>query len=133
MRDERDLYKEAEKRVKAKQGFYWHFGAFFIIGAFFFFVNAFLSSGYELWFYKPMIPWGVGIAFHYISVFGFPGLKFTTTDWQRQEIEKEMYKLDRDKSLRHGKVPPQREESLELDELEDLEEMRRYEEGEDMV
>lgn len=82
-------YRKAKKRVQAKKGFYSHFGIYAIMGIFFFTLNM-LTSPATYWWYWPMLGWGIGIASHYIAVFGIPGLPFTSKEWEEKEIEKEL-------------------------------------------
>lgn len=60
--------------------------------------------------------WGVGLAFHYINVFGLPGGKLTD-EWEDRETEKELRKLEK----RYGRsMPEPPAEKLDLDEHLDL-------------
>ena len=64
-------YEEAKKRVKKKKGFYAHLASYLIINGIFFFI-VFLNGGGFAWLY-PASFWGIGLAMHYLSIFGFPG------------------------------------------------------------
>ncbi|MEZ4948771.1 MAG: 2TM domain-containing protein [Saprospiraceae bacterium] len=78
-----DPYLQARKNVKKKKGFYKHLAAYIIINTF-----ILISSGGD----GPWLPWGIGLAFHYISVFGFPGSGILSKDWEDEEMEKELRK-----------------------------------------
>jgi hypothetical protein len=67
---EEEAYHKAKKKVKAKKGFYMHFGSFCATTL-----------------------WGIGIVSHYIAVFGIAGP--SGEDWEEQELEKEMRKIKR--------------------------------------
>ncbi|MCB0638102.1 MAG: 2TM domain-containing protein [Lewinella sp.] len=62
-----DDYEIARKRVKAKQGFYAHFGVYVAMSAFFLFLNA--STGGYPWFMFPVLGWGIGVAHHALNTF----------------------------------------------------------------
>ncbi len=114
---EEEIYKKAKKKVKAKKGFYAHLGVYITMFVFFFIMNILNFDG-EIWFFYPMLPWGISIAIHYFTVFGLPGGKMSSK-WEEEEMEKEM---ERQRRIR-GVVAP---EPLELpeDELE-LREFRK--------
>ena len=81
-----------------------------------------------------MIPWSVALFIHYFTVFGLPGAKrILTSEWERQELEKEVTKLRREKA---GELPPGETEFLDDEEemdLKELEKLRRKWEDEDLV
>ncbi len=89
-----ETYEQAKKVVKKKKGFYSHFAAYIAVGAFFLIMNilTFDDSG-EWWFFFPMLPWGIGLAIHYFSIFGLPGTDILTKEWEQRETEKEMRKI----------------------------------------
>ncbi len=91
---EEDFYKKAEKRVNDKKGFFIHLGTFIPVGIFLFALNMF-SSPNTLWFVYPMLSWGVGLAIHYVTVFGIPGTRVLTDEWEEEELDKEIRKLKR--------------------------------------
>ena len=109
-------YREAKKRVKAKKEFFEHLSTYLVMGGFFFFLNALTSFGHW-WFFWPMLGWGIGVMFHYIGVFGVPGVGQLDKEWEKRALEKE---LDRMAGLsrtdRATNVPE--EDVLDLDSLE---------------
>ena len=89
-----DIRKQAKKRVEAKKGFYIHFGVYIVVGLFFLIMNLLTYSESEgLWFYFPMLAWGIGLAIHYFVVFGLPGTNILSKEWEANEMEKEMDKI----------------------------------------
>jgi hypothetical protein len=88
MHTQEELNK-ARKRVKAKKGFYQHLMAYAIVNTFLLALNIFVSPGY-LWFVFPMLGWGMGLAFHYVDVFGIPGFDILSKEWEERELEKEL-------------------------------------------
>ncbi len=89
---QKDKYKRARQRVKAKKGFYGHLSSYISTGIFFFGLNM-LTDPYEVWWYIPMLAWGVGLGIHYCSVFGLPGTDILSKEWEDREMEKELRKV----------------------------------------
>lgn len=104
-------YWEAKKRVKAKKEFYRHLGTYLVMSTFFFLLNAVTSFG-NWWFYWPMLGWGLAILFHYVDVFGIPGLDPMSPEWEEKQIREEMKRLEARRS-RAG-YSSRKEEELEL-------------------
>ena len=97
MREEQ-LYLTAKKIVKKKKRFYRHLGAYIAVNIVFFFVVLFDSGTLE-WLF-PASFWGIGLFIHYINVFGFPGRNgLGGSEWEQQEIEKEMDKMRTDHDI----------------------------------
>ena len=94
---DRDIYKKAKKKVKAKKEFFTHFSIYLACIVFLFVINMMTSSDFW-WFVFPTLGWGIGIVAHYIEVFGFPGTSFSG-DWEERELFKEMRKLEREKEI----------------------------------
>ena len=82
-----DLYKVAEKRAKAKLGFYIHATVYVFVTVFQVGIHSFTTPD-EMWSIFPALGWGVGVTAHYLGVFVF-------ADWQIKEflIEDEMVRL----------------------------------------
>ena len=72
-----DVYQRAERLVKAKLGFYWHFASYLIVNLFLiiiYLLTTFSLNGSDFgypWFVWPMAGWGVGLLFHFLGVFVF--------------------------------------------------------------
>ena len=69
----------------------------------------------DWWFYFPMMSWGLGIFFHYVGVFGFPGFNFNDKAWEDKEIEKEL-----SKTMPSQQSPTEPDDELELKEFKKL-------------
>ncbi len=111
-----DEYRRAKKRVKAKKGFYWHLASYCIIIGFLFCINM-ITDPFEMWFRFPALAWGISILFHYIAVFGIPGMNFNDKAWEEKEIKKELEK----RSPKSQPPPPTiPEDELELREFKKL-------------
>jgi len=105
-------YTRAKKRVKKKKGFYSHLTAYISVNLFMIFLMTF-TGGEPLGWMIPAFGWGIGLASHYVSIFGFPIIGVGGKDWEERELEKELEKEGYDlKSFR-------RDEELELDDLDD--------------
>ena len=121
---QKDIYKEAKKRVEAKKGFFGHLSAYVSVGIFFFVMNM-LTDPFDLWFFFPMLPWGIGLLIHYLAVFGFPGSKALSKEWEQKELEKEIERLQAIRNLEHQVKGEQFPRSDEPEEKLDLEKLSR--------
>ena len=86
------FYKEARRRVLRRKGFYKHLTSYLVMGAFFFLLNLFTSPG-DWWFYFPMMGWGIGLAFHFLGVFGWGSSGPFDEAWEREQVSREMAKM----------------------------------------
>ncbi len=94
---QRDIYEKAEKRVKAKKAFYSHLAAYISVAMFFFIMNMVtLGENPRLWFFFPMLPWGVGLLIHYFTTFGIPFSGALSENWEKEEMERELRKARRE-------------------------------------
>ncbi|HEX2912818.1 MAG TPA: 2TM domain-containing protein [Chloroflexia bacterium] len=90
-----EAYKQAERRVRAKLGFYWHLASYVIVNGLL--IIVYLITGpvpgfYSYpWFVWPMFGWGIGLLFHYLGVFVFSNVNSEAT--RRQMIEAEMQRM----------------------------------------
>jgi hypothetical protein len=66
---EEDKYIRAKKRVDNIKGFYSNLLSYCLIIPFLIFINL-MTAPDHLWFWWPMLGWGIGIAFHGFGVFG---------------------------------------------------------------
>ncbi len=87
-------YREARKRVQAKKEFFRHLGTYFVMSVFFFMLNAVTSFG-TWWFIWPMLGWGLAVLFHYVDVFGVPGVEPISKEWEEREMRREMRRMHR--------------------------------------
>jgi predicted membrane channel-forming protein YqfA (hemolysin III family) len=93
--NEEDKYYLAKKRVEEIKGFYGNLTAFVIVNLLLVFINLYTSPGF-LWFYWPLMWWGVGVVFHGLKVFKvFPVLG---KDWEERKIKELMEKEKESKS-----------------------------------
>ena len=88
------LERKARSKVLAKKGFYIHFGIYAITSLFFLTINL-LTDPSDLWFYYPVVSWGVAVAIQYLVTFGVPGSDILSDEWEQRELEREMYIMQR--------------------------------------
>jgi hypothetical protein len=72
--ENKEAYRKAEQRVRAKIGFYIHLCIYIGVNLVLYFINreTLGPDGYH-WFIWPLLGWGVGIFFHFMGVFFFSG------------------------------------------------------------
>ena len=127
-----DRYSEARKRVQKKKEFFQHLTSYLVMGVFFFVLNALTAFG-QWWFYWPMLGWGIGIAFHYLDVFGLPGVGNLSNEWEEKALKEEMKRL-RPAPKPEDRVEDQSDrEELELKDLHEEKEKRRNWNESDLV
>lgn len=96
---EDQIQRRIKKKVRAKKGFLIHFGIYLACGLFFLALNIATFSPLDgVWFFFPMIPWGLGILIHYLAAFGFPGTEKLVKKWEHEETIKELAKLHMDET-----------------------------------
>jgi len=87
--DDQMRYEAAKKRVEELRDFYQHLAIYILINAVLIIINLLTSRNY-LWFVWPLLGWGIGVAFHALSVYG----EFWGAGWQERKI-KEIMEKDR--------------------------------------
>lgn len=135
--EQKEIYKQAKERVEQKKGFYRHLAAYIAVGCFFLVMNIVTwNEEGKVWFFFPLLPWGIGVVIHYLNVFGFPGTGVLSQDWEQRELEREAGRLRR-KYAEEGPVEDASSSEEEAEGL-DLEKVKRKEksgrwENEDLV
>ena len=88
-------YRQAERRVKAKIGFYWHLASYVLVNGFLiiiYLITGLIPGFYTYpWFVWPMFGWGIGLLFHFLAVF-ISG-NTTSEENRRRMIEAEMRRM----------------------------------------
>jgi hypothetical protein len=87
-----DKYIEARKHVEKLKEFYYNLLSYCLVIPFLAFVNWKTSWEFQ-WFWFPMFGWGIGLAFHAMSVF-FEGGKFGR-NWEQRKIREFMEQEER--------------------------------------
>ena len=110
-----DIEEKVQETVEAKKGFLVHFGIYCAVIAFLFLLNIITSGPGSLWFQWPALGWGLGVAIHYLGVFGIPGTNELVEKWEIEETAKEMKKAREQRAAMDNALP---EASSNEDELE---------------
>lgn len=91
--DENGAYEKAKKRVKELKSFYANLISYCTIIPFLIIINL-MTSPKSLWFYFPMLGWGIGVASHAFQVFGIG------ESWKEKKIREIM---EKQKNRNNGK------------------------------
>ena len=91
---EEERYFKARKRVEEIKGFYGNLIAYIVVNIGLMVLNLLTSPGY-LWFFWPMLGWGIGVLFHGMKVFDF--MPFFGKDWEEKKIKEFMDKEEQSK------------------------------------
>jgi hypothetical protein len=92
---EEDKYYIAKKKVENIKGFYGNLTSFIIVNIILIVINLWTSPEY-LWFFWPLLWWGIGVVFHGLKVFEvFPVLG---KGWEERKIKEFMDKEKENKS-----------------------------------
>jgi hypothetical protein len=79
--------ENARKRVQELKEFYQHLLTYLLVNAFLFVLNM-LTSPHHLWFFWPLMGWGIGIAIHAATVFGVN--RFWGENWEERKVKELM-------------------------------------------
>jgi hypothetical protein len=88
-------YFKARKRVEEIKGFYGNLIAFIVVNIGFLVLNL-LTSPKHLWFYWPLLWWGIGVVFHGLKVFNY--MPFFNKDWEEKKIKEFMSNEEQSKN-----------------------------------
>jgi len=84
-----ERYFKAKKRVEEIKGFYGNLTSYIVVNIFFVVINL-MTSPDHLWFYWPMLGWGIGVVIHGMKVYNY--MPFLGKDWEEQKIKEFMDK-----------------------------------------
>jgi len=87
MSDQEIRYQKAKKRVEALREFYVQLTVYVVINLLLFTINM-LTTPQSLWFFWPLLGWGIGLALHALLVFG--GGHWFGADWEERKINELM-------------------------------------------
>ena len=90
-----ERYFKAKKRVEEIKGFYGNLTAYIVVNMGLLVVNL-LTSPDHLWFFWPMLGWGIGVVIHGMKVFNY--MPFLGKDWEEQKIKEFMDKEKENKN-----------------------------------
>ena len=82
-----ERYQRAQKQVENIKGFYGHLVSFVFVMFFLVVINLKYSPQY-LWFFWPMLGWGIGLLFHGLKAFNYS--PFLGKDWENRKIKEFM-------------------------------------------
>lgn len=89
-----DKYIQARKHVEKLKEFYYNLLSYCLVIPFLIFINLKTVPQFH-WFWFPIFGWGIGLAFHAMSVF-FEGGRFGR-DWEQRKIQEFMEQEERKK------------------------------------
>ncbi|KFF09242.1 2TM domain-containing protein [Chryseobacterium luteum] len=92
--NENGSYEKARKRVKELKSFYANLICYFTVIPFLIVINL-MTSPQNLWFYFPMLGWGIGVASHAFQIFG------VGESWKEKKIREIM---DKQKNRNNGNL-----------------------------
>lgn len=81
--------REALKQVRELRTFYTHFAVYIGTSMMLIIINLMTSTEY-LWFFWPLLGWGIGLGLHAFRVFS--AVPLLGADWERKEMEKRLRK-----------------------------------------
>jgi hypothetical protein len=84
-----DRYVKAQKRVEDLKGFYGNLTSYVVVNTGLLIFNL-LTSPQNLWFFYPLLGWGIGVAIHAMSVFNY--MPFLNQNWEEKKIQELMNK-----------------------------------------
>ncbi len=82
-----ERYLKAVKRVEDLKGFYGNLSAYIVVNAGLIILNL-VTSPNDIWFIWPLLGWGIGVAFHGMSVFNY--MPFLGREWEEKKIKELM-------------------------------------------
>lgn len=92
---EEERFQQAKKRVEEIKGFYGNLTAYIVVNLVLVFINL-KTSPDHLWFYWPMLGWGIGVLFHGLRVFNC--MPFLGKDWEERKMKEYMEEDERRKN-----------------------------------
>ena len=84
-----DRYLKAQKKVEDLKGFYGNLTSYIVVNIGLLILNL-VTSPNHLWFFYPLMGWGIGVAIHGMSVFNY--MPFLNRDWEEKKIQELMNK-----------------------------------------
>ncbi len=92
---DQERYLKAKKKVNEIKGFYGNLTSYVLVNLFLFILNM-VTSPEHLWFFWPLLGWGIGIIIHGMKVFNH--LPFFDKDWEERKINEFMEKEEQTKT-----------------------------------
>lgn len=82
-----EKYAKVLKKVEDIKGFYTNLSSYILVNIGLLILNL-TTSPNHLWFYWPLLGWGIGVAIHAANVFEL--MPFLGKDWEERQIKKFM-------------------------------------------
>jgi hypothetical protein len=82
--DDQETYNRAKRRVAQIKGFYIHATVYVLVNTVLIGINL-LTAPDQIWFFWPLLGWGIGLAAHGLSVYGLGG--FLGAEWEERKIQ----------------------------------------------
>ncbi len=92
---EQERYLSAKKKVEKIKGFYGNLVSYIVVNLVLFGINMSTYPDY-LWFFWPLLGWGIGLFFHGLSTFEI--MPFFGKDWEKRKIQEFMDKENEQKN-----------------------------------
>lgn len=91
---EESNYLKAQKKVEEIKAFYGNLASYIVVNTGLAILNLSTSPDH-LWFFYPLLGWGIGVVMHGFKAFDY--MPFLSTDWEERKVKELM---DKDKSNR---------------------------------
>lgn len=118
-----EIRKQAKKKVQAKKEFYIVAFIFAAVSAILLVISFSFGMGpvAGFWIRFPILIFAMVIGIMYLSIFGIPGTRLLSAEWEEDEMTREIYHLYRQKGVElPADTELSEEDRLELKELERL-------------
>lgn len=111
-------YERAKEKVEEKKKFHNHLRSYIVVNLIMLFTGVFFRSRGG-WMMVALF-WGIGLFSHYVKAYGFMGMG-DDTDWEDQEIEKEMRRMKERAKNRNRSAPhDDYQDEMDMDDYLDL-------------
>lgn len=95
-----ERYQRAKKQVEEIKGFYGHAVSFVAVNAFLIYINL-KYTPQELWFFWPVLGWGIGLVLHGMKAFNY--MPFLGKDWEAMKLKQFLEEEKQQQERYHGK------------------------------
>ncbi|UOB17221.1 2TM domain-containing protein [Abyssalbus ytuae] len=86
--EKENRYIKAKQRVEEEKEFYQHLVVYILVIPFLAFVNYWVDKWNFMWFFFPMIGWGIGLSFHAVKTFRW--YPFLGKNWEERKLKEFM-------------------------------------------